>query len=50
MNSNEKIKRIVLIFLGALASGYFMYTGFSILMNDEPVEVNASNGLKDLSK
>ena len=46
MNKNEKIKRIVLIFLGALASGYFMYSGFTLLMNDEPVDVNASNGVK----
>ena len=50
MNKNEKIKRIILVFLGALASGYFMYSGFTLLMTDEPVEVNASNGLKDLSK
>jgi len=50
MNKNEKIKRIVLIFLGALASGYFMYSGFTLLMSDEPVDANASNGLKDLSK
>jgi len=50
MNKNEKIKRIIFIFLGALASGYFMYSGFTLLMVDESVEVNASNGLKDLSK
>ena len=50
MNKNEKIKKVVFIFLGALASGYFMYSGFSILMSDEPVEVNASNGLTDLLK
>jgi len=50
MNKNEKIKRVVLIFLGALASGYFMYSGFTILMSDEPMEVNASNGLINLSK
>ncbi len=46
MNKNEKIKRIALIFLGALASGYFMYSGFTILMSDEPVEVNASKGIQ----
>jgi len=46
MNKSEKIKRIVLIFLGALASGYFMYSGFTLLMSDEPVDVNASNGVK----
>ena len=46
MDNNEKIKRIALIFLGALASGYFMYSGFTLLMTDEPVEVNASNGVK----
>ena len=50
MNKTEKIKRLVLVFLGALASGYFMYSGFSILMQDEPVEINTSKGLKDLSK
>jgi len=50
MNKNEKIKRIIFIFLGALASGYFMYSGFSILMTDAPIEVNTSIGLTDLSK
>jgi hypothetical protein len=50
MNKKEKLQRIVLIFLGALASGYFMYSGFTLLMQDEPVEVNASQGLKSLSE
>jgi len=50
MNTTDKIKRIALIFLGALASGYFMYTGFSLLMTEESVEVNASNGVTQLSK
>ena len=50
MNKNEKMKRIIFIFLGSLASGYFMYSGFTLLMSDEPLEVNASNGLIDLSK
>jgi len=50
MNKREKTQRVILIFLGALASGYFMYSGFSLLMHDEPVEVNASTGLTDLSK
>lgn len=50
MNKKEKLQRIVLIFLGALASGYFMYSGFTLLMQDEPVEVNASQGLKVLSE
>lgn len=34
MNRSEKIKRIVFIFLAALASGYFMYTGFSLLYEE----------------
>jgi len=50
MNKKEKLQRIVLIFLGALASGYFMYSGFTLLMQDEPVEVNVSQGLKSLSE
>ena len=50
MNRSDKIKRITLIFLGALASGYFMYTGFSLLMTEESTEVNASNGVTKLSK
>ncbi len=50
MEKSEKIKRIVLIFIGALASGYFMYSGFSLLMHDEVKEVNASNGVKQLSE
>ena len=48
MNKNEKTKRIVLVFLGALASGYFMYSGFALLMHDETQEVNATQGLKQL--
>ena len=50
MNRTDKIKRITLIFLGALVSGYFMYSGFSLLMTEESVEVNASNGVIELSK
>jgi hypothetical protein len=50
MNRTDKIKRITLIFLGALASGYFMYSGFSLLMTEESTEVNASNGVIQLSK
>jgi len=34
MNRTDKIKRITLIFLAALASGYFMYSGFSLLFNE----------------
>jgi len=47
MNKTEKIKRIVLIFLGALASGYFMYSGFSMLMNDSS-DLNTTQGVKQL--
>ena len=50
MNRTDKIKRITLIFLGALASGYFMYTGFSLLMTEESAEVNASTGVTQLPK
>ncbi len=50
MNTTDKIKRITLIFLGALASGYFMYSGFSLLMTEESSEVNASSGVIELSK
>jgi len=35
MEKSEKIKRIVLIALAVLASGYFMYSGFSILMTED---------------
>lgn len=35
MNRSDRIRRIVLIFLAALASGYFMYSGFSLLFNEE---------------
>ncbi len=34
MNRSDKIKRIALIVLAALASGYFLYSGFSILFNE----------------
>ncbi|MEN8146081.1 MAG: hypothetical protein ABFR02_00515 [Campylobacterota bacterium] len=50
MNRSDKIKRITLIFLGALASGYFMYSGFSLLMTEESKDVNASSGVIQLSK
>ena len=50
MNRSDKIKRITLIFLGALAAGYFMYSGFSLLMTEESSDVNASNGVIQLSK
>jgi len=34
MNTSEKIKKIaMLVVMGAL-SGYFMYSGFSIILND----------------
>jgi len=48
MNTTEKIKRIVLVFLGALASGYFMYSGFSMLMHDESSDLNTTQGVKQL--
>ncbi len=48
MNKTEKLQRIILILLGALASGYFMYSGFSMLMHDESGEVNATQGVKQL--
>ena len=48
MNKIEKLQRIVLIILGVLASGYFMYSGFSMLMHDESNDVNATQGLKQL--
>jgi hypothetical protein len=34
MNRSDKIKRIIFIILAALASGYFMYTGFSLLYEE----------------
>jgi hypothetical protein len=34
MNRSEKIRRIIFIFLAALASGYFIYTGFSLLFEE----------------
>jgi hypothetical protein len=34
MNRSEKIKRIIFIFLAAIASGYFMYSGFSLLFEE----------------
>ena len=35
MEKSEKIKRIIFIALAILASGYFMYSGFSILMTED---------------
>ena len=40
MNKNEKIKRIVLIILAVAGSGYFMYSGFSLLFEED--ETNAT--------
>ena len=45
MNRSDKIKRITLIILAALASGYFMYTGFSLLMTEEKPPVDAAKGI-----
>ncbi len=47
MNRTDKIKRITLIFLAALASGYFMYSGFSILMSEN--ETNTTVAPTELS-
>jgi hypothetical protein len=35
MNRSDQIKRIVIIVLFAAASGYFMYSGFSLLFEEE---------------
>ena len=48
MNKTEKLQRIILIFLGALASGYFMYSGFSMLMHEDSSDTNATQGVKQL--
>jgi len=50
MNQNEKIKRIVLIFLGALASGYFMYSGFSLLFVEEDTNTTQTQAITHLSE
>ena len=50
MNRTDKIKRITLIFLGALASGYFMYTGFSILMSEDEPVTESTQGTSKLSE
>ncbi len=34
MNKTEKIKKIVMLVIMAVFSGYFMYSGFSIILND----------------
>jgi hypothetical protein len=34
MNRSDRTKRIIFIILAALASGYFMYTGFSLLYEE----------------
>jgi len=34
MNRADRTKRIIFIILAALASGYFMYTGFSLLYEE----------------
>ena len=34
MNRSDQIKRIIFIFFAALASGYFMYSGFSLLFEE----------------
>ncbi|WP_345976662.1 hypothetical protein [Sulfurimonas sp. HSL3-7] len=44
MNRSDRTKRIIFIILAALASGYFMYTGFSLLYEkgDTPSSVMES--------
>ena len=34
MKKSEKIKKIVMLVVMALFSGYFMYSGFSIILSD----------------
>ena len=49
MNKTEKVQRIVLIFLAALTSGYFMYSGFSMLFDEsEQNSTITSQGIKSV--
>ena len=50
MNRTDKIKRITLIFLAALASGYFMYMGFSILMSEDKTTPAVPQGITEISE
>ncbi|MGB5964544.1 MAG: hypothetical protein WBG65_03310 [Sulfurimonadaceae bacterium] len=50
MNRSDKIKRITLIFLAVLASGYFMYTGFSILMSEDETTPVSPQGITEVSE
>ena len=34
MNRSDRTRRIIFIILAALASGYFMYSGFSLLYEE----------------
>lgn len=42
MSKSEKIKKISLIVVMLAASGYFLYTGFSILFEEETPAENSS--------
>lgn len=45
MNRSEKIKKISLIVLMLVASGYFLYTGFSMLFQEETPQEKTSVAL-----
>jgi len=46
MNRLEKIKRIIFIVLAALASGYLMYSGFSLLMTEQQPTAPAQGAIE----
>ncbi len=46
MNRSEKIKRIVVIVLFAAASGYFMYSGFSLLFEEGDTQPALTEAVK----
>ena len=46
MNKSEKIKKIIYITLAALTSGYFLFTGFTLLISEDSTEdQNSSMGI-----
>jgi hypothetical protein len=47
MEKREKLKKLTLIILFALASAYFLYSGFSLLFQEEEKKVTETVEGKD---
>ncbi len=50
MEKNQKIKKIAYIVIAALTSGYFLFSGFTMLLSEDANnEQNSSMGVIDIN-